>query len=182
MYSLIFLIPVSFTIYLNEGIPLRKGTQTESERKPVETQWHNRPVSCSIFLGNELWGNSISRLMTYGFYSCPSWSFYWFNEWCAWQATRKSYQSSRLNNDATYGMLREYMTFSNLYIVCHMNIWLCQMSTYGACLRWQETSSLCQVAGAHRKLSSTIYYFPAFCPCALDFNGCRSSRTRKGEF
>ncbi len=30
-------------------------------------------------------------------------------------------QSSRLNNDATYGMSREYMTFSNLYIVCRMN-------------------------------------------------------------
>ncbi len=30
-------------------------------------------------------------------------------------------QSSRLNNDATYGMSREYMTFSNLYIVCCMN-------------------------------------------------------------
>ena len=30
-------------------------------------------------------------------------------------------QSSRLNDDATYGMSHEYMTFSNLYIVCRMN-------------------------------------------------------------
>ncbi len=28
-------------------------------------------------------------------------------------------QSSRLNNDATYGMSREYMTFSNLYVSRH---------------------------------------------------------------
>ena len=37
-------------------------------------------------------------------------------------------QSSRLNNDATYGMSREYMTFSNIYIVCRVNTWLCQIS------------------------------------------------------
>ncbi len=30
-------------------------------------------------------------------------------------------QSSGLNNDATYGMSREYMTLSNLYIVCRVN-------------------------------------------------------------
>ncbi len=29
-------------------------------------------------------------------------------------------QSSRLDNDATYGMSHEYMTFSNLYIVCRV--------------------------------------------------------------
>ncbi len=32
-------------------------------------------------------------------------------------------QSSRLNNDATYGMSCEYMTFSNLCIVCRVNIY-----------------------------------------------------------
>ena len=30
-------------------------------------------------------------------------------------------QSSRLNNDAIYGMSHEYMTFSNICIVCRVN-------------------------------------------------------------
>ncbi len=43
-----------------------------------------------------------------------------------YRITRDIKQSSRLNNDATYGMSCEYMTFPNLYIVCRVDISLTQ--------------------------------------------------------